>query len=358
MKPFIGRVQVGVIEPLEITLMNLVKLSYPPIQQVTAIVFVGEGFSRVVFMRNGDYLAFSQPIHEGFGSAQVLNTIYSRILFEQDVSNLPETGQVILTGACRSIEAQPFFEEQFPDAQVDYLLLPELDLSGIDEQDQDLVSNFAVPIGQAWKALSPKEGRFYPSNFLPKARRRLQNPLELAWHGLVLLALLVASVLFLGVKARDQGRMIDSLKVSINLLEKRIEENNTYVRLVDELHVQIADYERNFSLIDTLSAHRVSWSSRLGRVDEAVQTTGGLWLDRFSTAEGDIDVQSEWGKRSLPPLTEIFMHGSASRRDRVPKIAERLGNGHIRSIVRSKVRGATVYEFDLRVPIDLSNARP
>ena len=358
LKPFVGRVQIGLIEPLEITLMNLVKLSYPPEQHATAIVFAGEDFSRVVFMRNGDYLAFSQPIHEGFQSSQILPTLYARILFEQDVSGLPEIGRVLLAGGCQTIAAQPFFAEQFPDAQVDYLALPQLDLSELDEQDQDLVSNFAVPIGLAWKVLQPKAGGFYSSNFIPKVRQRLQNPFELAWHGLVLIALLVSSLLFLGMRAQDKSRTIDSLVLSIELKDKQIRENNPYAKRVQDLQTQIGDYERNFALIDTLSSRQVSWSSKLREVAGAVEETGGVWLERFATLEGDLDVEGDWGAKSSSIPREIFMYGKTSRRSRVPKFAERVGEGQIPSIGRTQIRGKTIYEFELRSPVLSSEERP
>ena len=348
LKPFVGRLQIGLIEPLEITLMNLVRLAYPGEDQVTAIVFMGLDFSRVIFMRDGDHLGISQPIHEGFDSPQALRTIYSRILFEQDEAHLPDIGRVILTGGCRQIDAQPFFAEQFPNAEVDYLALQELDLSEVDENTENRVSAFSVPVGLAWKSLRAKSGPFYPVNFLPKARRKQQNPLELAWHGLLLLTALLVSVLFLGFKAKTQTDLIESLHQKARLAEQQIEENSSYLQLLDELYAQIADYKRNFALIDTLVARRTPASARLEEVASAFESTGGLWLERFSTSEGDLDAQVGAG---LSAPRDIFMYGKASNRARVPEIAERLGDGHIQSIIRSRIRGRTVHEFDLKVPL-------
>ena len=352
LKPFIGRVQIRLIEPFEVTLMNLVKLAYPPEQQVTAIVYVGEDFSRVVFIKDGEYLAFSQPLHEGWRSDQVLHTLYSRILFQQDVADLPEIGRVVLAGGCRSIDAQSSFSEQFPDAQVDYLALPELNLGQVDEETRGLVSDFAVPIGLAWKTFFPKESRFYPCNFVPRDRIRLQNPLELAWHGLVLFTLLLSSLLFLGIQARNQDRDIDALNLSIRLLNEQIRENHPFIKLVDELHVKIRDYERNFALIDTLAGQKVTWNPMLRDAVEGVHSVGGLWLVRFSTTEGDFDIEAEWGPQSIPPVPErIYLAGKAAYRSRIPKIAERLGDGHIETVVRAKIREKDVHDFDLRVPL-------
>ena len=351
LKPFVGRIQISFIEPVELTLINLVRRSYPPEQLATAIVFVGEGFSRVSFMRDGHYLSFSQPIHEGIHSPQILRTMSSRILFEQDMSGLGEIGRVLLAGNCRTLDAQPFFAEPFPDATVEHLALPDLGVGELEESERELTSSFAVPIGLAWKALEPKASAFYPTNFLPKARRKMQNPFELGWHGLVLIALLATSLFMIGLRAQEKDRTIDSLRLSIDLKQRQVQENNPYVIMVDELQAQIVDYETNFALIDTLAGEQISWSAQLQGLASAVQKTGGLWLERFATSEGDLDIAMEWGRQDVGPAGEVFMFGKTSRRSRVPDLAELVGDGQIPSIVRSKIRGRTVYEFEMITPV-------
>ena len=348
LKPFLGNVQISLIDPLEITLMNLVRLGYPATSHVTAAVYVGEEFSRVVFMQDGNYLALSQTIHEGFGSPEILQTVYRRILFEQDESGLPGIGTVVLCGECAAIDAQPFFAERFPDARVDYLFLPDLDLSQANEEDSELVPNFAVSIGLAWKALCAHDAGLYTTNFLPRTRRRQQNPLEIAWHGFLLLFLLAASTLLLGIRIQDQGRTIDRLTLSVELFQEQIEEDNDYVALVDDLHAQAEDYRRNFALIDTLMGQKMYWSSALQRVAADARETGRVWLRDLSTAAGGIDLKRDWSSSDPSPPTSVSVAGRSLSRDRIPLLAERLGMGHIGSTGRSKIRSATVYDFDLK----------
>lgn len=351
LRPLLGKVQVGLIDTIEITLMNLARLSGLPASGVTAIVYVGEEFSRVIFMRGDTYLAFSQPIHEGLRSPQVLHTISSRVLYEQDLANIPEICSVVLAGECRGLQAEAFFAEKFPDARVGYLALAGLDLNGLGETDSELVSSFAVPIGLAWKTLCPKEARFYPTNFLPKARKRQQNPFEVAWHGVVCLVILAASVLLLGTKAREQAREINSRILSVNLLRDQIQEDNTYVAMVEALRVQVADYRQNLELVDLLAEQKQVLSPQLMDVASAVGETGRLWLKRFSTSGGQTrGTQKAIGKRpSLPD--EMLIQGVASDLGRIPKFAERLGDATIRSMDRSEIREKAVYAFDLKALI-------
>jgi hypothetical protein len=370
LKPFVGRVQIGLVEPLEIALMDLARLAYssplaggrslrrpgPGDEEATALVFVGEDFSRVLFMKGGEYLAFSQPIHEGAHAPQVLRTIYSRILFEQDSAELPAIGRLLLGGECQALQAQPFFAEQFPEAQVDYLAPPGLDLSDLEEEKRQELSAYAVPIGLAWKALGSRAMPFYPVNLLPRARRRQQNPFELAWHGLALFALLVASALFLAVRADQQQERMQALRHSLALVQEQVEEHRAYAQRMDGLYARIGEYERRFALIDTLAGRRVSWSGVLREVADACQEAGGLWLEHFATVEGELDVQRNLSAQAGP--REFFLSGKATWRQGVPRIAERLGDGHIPSLVRTQIRGRTVYQFALRVPLGAPAKEP
>jgi len=358
LKSFVGRVQIGLIDPLEITLMNLVRLSYPADDDdfVTAVVHVGQGFSRVAFMQKGDYLAFSQTINEGSDSPQVLNTVYRRILLQQDTSNIPEIGRVLLSGECQNLEALSFFADRLPDSQVEYLAFREIDLVDLEEQEQNSVSRFAIPIGLAWKSLLPRDSACYRTNFLPRARRRQQNPFELAWHSILLLALLLVSFPLLGLMNQQREEAIEYLERDIGLVEQQVEENISYTQLVEALYFRIGDYQRSLALVDSLTTNQVVWSAKLQKWAGIFAEIDNLWLERFSTNEGGVDAKGNWEEQDLSAPQEVFMYGKATQRKRASEIAARLGGGQIHSLVRSQIRKKTIYEFDLTVPMTLPDS--
>lgn len=332
LRPFFDRVQVGLIDANEVSLMNLVRQTAPRDDQVTAIVYVGGEFSRAIFVRGRDYLGLTQVINEGVHSPHVLNTLYSRVLFEQDTSHLPEINRIVLAGEARGVDAQTFFASQFPDAGVDYLIPSGIDLSPIDNQNRDRISEFDIPIGLAWKALEPKNERFYPTNFLSRERKRLQNPLEIAWHGLLLVALIAATALFFGMKVWEQGRSIAVVQRAIQMKEQQVRENSVYVTLVDSLHQQIAWYQQNLALTDSLSSHYRAWSHFLGALSDGTHRVNSLWFTGLN------------GKGEVIELT-----GRSIYRDRIPAIAWKLKETVVRKTTRSQIRTKEVYDFDLEV---------
>jgi Tfp pilus assembly protein PilN len=351
LKPFMGNVPIVLIDTVEIALINLVQKTCAESSGVVAIVYVGEDFSRIIFMKDGTCLALSQPIHEGFRSPDIMRILCSRMLYEQDITGITTIHRIVLTGACSALNAHRFFERDFAHTQVGYLSLTDVDLGHLNQSEITWIPAFAVPIGLASKALCPKDRCCLPSNFLPKTRRRQQNPFEIAWHGLLLLAALLASTLFFGIWAQDQYRQINALHLSIELLNEQILAGNAYVSKVDTLKTHIQDYEQNFALIDSLSTQKRFWNAGLQDMATAVQKTGHLWLRHFATTEGGIDVHREVHAKVLQQSETIAIAGVASRLSCVPKLANQLGKGNIQSTTRSEIRDATIYEFNLKTPV-------
>lgn len=350
LSPFLGKIQVGVIDPFELSLIHTTRLAGHGGPEITAIVFVGEDRSTLIFTKDGHYLALSRPINEGYASPNLMHTISRRILFEQDVSNVPTVDRIVLAGECRTIDAKAYFEKTLPSATVEYLSIDTLTVPDDDESRVDMVSTYAVPIGLAWKALRPADPSFYPTNFLPKTRRRQQNPLEIAWHGLMLIVLLAGATLLFGVRAQEQDRTISQLHLSVDLLQKEIAENALLVAEVRDLQTQIRDYRRNFALLDTLSTRKHTWNDRLREISEITKSTGHTWLTRLSTSESGIDLRREWNSEVEVVPKSVALAGVARYVERVARLADRLGDGHIESIETTEIREARVHSFRLKTP--------
>ena len=60
-------------------------------------------------------------------------------------------------------------------------------------EQQESISDYAVPIGVAWKILDQANRDLYAVNLLPAAVKEGQRMFKLAWHGYLLLALLFTS---------------------------------------------------------------------------------------------------------------------------------------------------------------------
>ena len=353
LQPFIGRVEISLIDPLEVVLMNLVRAEYPGDEQVTAVVYLGQDFSQVVFMQQGEFLGLSPPIREGSWADDVLDIVSRRIVFTQHTANLPDIGRILLAGDCRRLEASTFFAEQFPESQVKYLTMLQLDLESLDRDTQPDLPAYAVPVGLAWKALDSTAA--YPTNFLPNSRRRLQNALQLGWHSLVVLTLLMVALLGFGRQEQQQQAAIRQLDMANRLSQQQLEDLRPRKQQVLEASERIGEYESRLALLDTLAAKRTDWSGKLGRWAEDFQEVGSSWLLSFATDARGVGRGSDWTQPHLPPVRQVYINGKIIDRAKSAELAQRLGHGQIRSLTRDEIRGQTVYDFDMVVPVEAAD---
>ena len=339
-KPYLEEtLPIGLIDANEVALMNLAKASYVfPEDEVTAIVYIGGEFSRVIFMRGGEYLSFGAIVdNEDFSGPQLLNALFAKIILDQDVSGVPEINRFLLAGGCARLDAGAFFSSQFPDAQVEYMVPGFLDREGLEEKPEDL-SVFAIPIALAWKTLDIENSLFYPTNLLPKTVRERQKVYRVAWHGLFLITLACSSTLFMLWQWQGQKYRIAEAGNALVRLETLIEASEAAVETIgnlDSLRNQVAVYEKNISFMDTLSRGSKRWSPVLERLARETRSVNSLWFE------------------SLTPVGEdnILLSGYALYRTRIPRISEALDRATVSKVSLDEIRGRTVYKLDMALKL-------
>jgi len=162
----------------------------------------------------------------------------------------------------------------------------------------------------------------------------------------------------LAVKARQQEKIIADIELANELTQQQIDEYIPYVKMVDELYAQIQSYASNLALNDTLATRQTDWSRRLREWTAAFDETGLLWLDRFSTTKGDIDIKGNWEEMDLSAPSEVYLFGKAIAPAQAAEIAALLGEVQIHSLTRTPIREQTVFQFYLTVPVPPDGAGP
>ncbi len=148
--------------------MEMVRTQYQPQEEeVSVLVYVGHDFSRLIFMQGENYLHFAPIISEGYESPNIENTIYSRILLEQDNIALTRIDRILLAGESHKVNLLEAIAPQFSSALVEYMKAPTLDLGEFEGSIGEAVSEYVIPIMTAWRTLQPKLPGFYDINLIP-----------------------------------------------------------------------------------------------------------------------------------------------------------------------------------------------
>jgi len=335
-KGFIGgRIPfIPAIDSADVSLMNLVRLNYDlQPQEVSVIIYVGVEFTRLIFMRGDQFYQFAPILGEGYDSPNLLNTVYSRLLLEQDNLAIPRINRIVLAGESKRIGFRDFLLQQLPDQEVEYLLAPRLDTSQLSAEQQETISDYAVPIGAAWKVLDPDNLSVYKINLLPGEVREGQRVFKLAWHGYVLLLLLFLSTLFFTWTIAQKSKEIKELKEVLTLKEGQRAENQTLASSIDALQQQLVRYKTSLALYDSLVPGSERWSKVITQISHGVEDLNSIWLSDFTAGENGV----------------LHMNGFAVYRTRIPRLSTLFDASLLKEVDVQAIREQTVYRYQIEV---------
>jgi hypothetical protein len=336
-KGFIGgRIPIiPAIDSSDMSLMNLVKLNYDlQPDDVTVIIYVGVEFTRLIFMRGSHFYQFAPILGEGYDSPNLQNTVYSRLLLEQDNLAIPRIHRIVLAGECRRIGFKDFLTQQLPDQEIDYLLSPNLDTSELSAESQESISEYAVAIGAAWKVLQPDNPNIYSINLLPASVREGQRVFKLAWHGYLLILVLFLSTLFFTWQIADKDKQIKEKREELTLVESRRSENEQLGRSISALQEQLGRYKLSLALYDSLVPGSERWSKVLTQVSHGVEDLNSIWLTDFTAGTDGL----------------LVMNGFAVYRTRIPRLSTLFENSVLKEVNVQAIREQTVYKYRVEVP--------
>ncbi|NIV97471.1 hypothetical protein GWN42_32930, partial [candidate division KSB1 bacterium] len=330
-----GKMNLVLMDTNELALVDLVKEIYKfEKNEITAIVYIEEDFSRVIFLRGSHIHHITPIIHKGSMSKDVLEVIYSRIIFAQDQYFIPELNKVLVAGHSSKLKAKYYFRQKFPSAVTGYLNSKKIQ-SRLKFKDRGLLfSRYAIPIALAWKALQ-KHVVSSKTNFLPEYLLERQRMPKLAPHGYLLMFLLAITAFSFTWLLVAKNLDIREVTRQTNRIKTQLENNKSLAERVKTFDNQIIDIEKRIALVDSFSQGYNETTKFLDLLNQAVRKTGGIWITHLSK------------KNDL-----VQIRGLARRRDRIPTLANSLGGANLKKVTRAEYQNARVFDFRLEKRVD------
>ncbi len=337
LKSFFGNrpARIQLIDTGEISLMNLVRTNYElGDEEVSLVVYVGTEFTRLIFMKGMHFLHFAPSIGEGSDSPNIQNTVYSRVLLEQDSVGVTRLDHIILAGECQKLDFKTFFLEQFPELDVDYLRMPNLDLSPLSPELQEQVSEFAIPIATAWTVVEPERDEFYPINLIPPAALEAQRVFRLAWHGYLAMLSIFFLTLYFTSQIPLRNQRLQTKRVDLEQLGTQVEQNKRVQASIDSLSLLVTKFQDALALYERLIPGADVWGKTISQTTRGVEDLNSVWLTDVSTTQGG----------------GITLNGFAIFRSRVPRLSGLFENATLRQVLVQEIRDKIVYKFSIEVP--------
>ncbi len=322
--------KISFVESAETALVNLVNSNYYfDAQDLTIIVYLGNEYSRLIFMQGHEIYNISYIIGAGLDSENITHTIYSRILLEQDNLNLPQVQNIILTGEAYQVNLKEFLQDKLSeDIQIDYLRLPNLEVF----DDELNVSKYAVAIGSAWRTAVDKEKYLYDVDLMPHTFKESQKRFKLGLAGWLLLFALPAVSFFTTVKVIEQQKLLAELVVQE---QKNQQELNYLQEIETKLNAKrkvLSDYQNAFGVVDNMSIGIERWNKFLYKLSKNQDKVGRIWIT-------DVSPGAE---------NEVALKGFSVYKDRIPLFSNAMSDGDLKSVLVQTIRDRTVYAFEMK----------
>lgn len=333
-KDFLGKrvPKVPFLETSDVALMNLVRNNYDIEEsEISVIIYVGTEFSRLIFMKGPAFFHFAPVISEGRLTPNIENTIYSRILLEQDSAGIMRIDRIFLAGDSHKIDLKQFLSPQFAESPIEYISAPTLDTSEFEESNENIVSEYAIPIASAMRALEPKNSRYYHIDLLPVSFREGQKIFKLAWHGYLLLAMIFFVTFYFTSSYQEQNEEVRRSRLELQKKQEQLAENQRLQGILDSLGGQNRQFESALAVYDSLIPNYNRWSKVFTHLTNSVEGVNSVWIkDMVAKADSTIELT-----------------GYSVYRQRIPRIATMFEEATLQSVDMENIRGKDIYRFIL-----------
>lgn len=321
--------------PDEAIWAGLVRTNYSiEADEITGLIALGEKNSRIMFMKGGEIISVLPILSDGEDDEQILNTIFSKILFEIDKGEVPKINRLLLVRSAKlSVKAKNYLQKQFEDIEVDFFNLHDENVTYVDEilDSSEYLQPYITAIGAAWAASGANAKEYAGLSLLPEYVKERQRVLKIEWHGIAILVLIALTPLFLNNHYNDRAQELSQLEQQNRLLQTEIDELRPIATMTEDLitDAQIITSE-NERLLE-LAEYSQKWSEVLRIFNNGVAEIPGVWFTSLRTADPHINIS-----------------GISLSREQIPVLSRLFSDMNINQVSEAEIRGQRVYTFAMQ----------
>jgi len=320
----------------EVIHIGLARIHYElPESEITGLVHIGQHVSRLVFLKGDQMIQVIPIINEGSKSDHILETVFSKLLFEIDKGTLPALHRLIIMQSDNlGVEARDYLRSQFEDIEVE-LFNPEPDKLIIPEELTTSVADlqpYVTAIGAAWAASGVNSDRFPDLSLTPEYIKERQRVFKLEWHGVALLVLIALTPLLINKWYQDGSEEVARLTNLITLTETQIADTRPVSEEVERLTAELGMIGEINSRLNELSENNLLWTETLDRLNRGMIGRSGTWLTSMQVADDD-----------------LVLEGYSLYRRQIPQVSEIFNDAHIMQVTEGEMRGQDINRFSIRV---------
>lgn len=306
-----------------------------PDEETTCLVIIGLSTSRLLFLKGNRLINIMPVVNEDAGSSNILQTLFSKLLFEIDKGTLQTLDRlIIMQSPVMSHDPLTFFQQQLDDVDIRYFM-PDKNILKVPDQYYEepvKLQPYVAAIGAAQAASGHETTHWQTLSLLPSYIKERQQIFKLSWHGILLLIMIALAPLLINKWYQDSLSTREELQQSINLKNIQIAELLPLSQKVEELMTEYDHVKRNNDRITELSSHSYLWSDILAHLNSGISEINHTWLASLRVT-GD----------------HLHLTGFTLSREAIPMVTALFDNADVLQVTENQVRGRTVYSFSIQV---------
>ena len=330
---------ISFIECDVVSLVNLINLNYEFNEdEISVIIYVGVDTTRIIFMQGNNLLHISPVINEGTDSILIFETIYNKVMLEQDNLNLSKIDRIFTTGEAGGMGVKSYLASMFPGDvkdKVEEFSFQNLFVYDKEKFSDEHLAQFAVPIGAAWRALDKKNEKLLNLDLIPSKIRESQKFLKLGLVGWVTFIMIFVLTMYFSMQIAHLKSEIQTKNQEITIKQGELEHLQDLDKQLTAANAKLDQYKKTYSVLDSMLSHTKDYNDFLASVSNNAKRLGGIWISDI-TPEG---------------TNNVTVKGYSLYRNRIANFSETIGETTLKMVETSEIRDKTVYRFTLTATV-------
>jgi Tfp pilus assembly protein PilN len=314
----------------DLALTDYFRINHLISEQRTMLIHLGQEYRKAFIFEDGKWtntliLQITQREPEP-------DVIYSKLSLALDNANERDPERIVLCGELAHSELAEYLHAQYSNSTIEMLSFSDLavpsDKAGV--YDAYYLSQYAIPIALACKALNQDDPRWTPSNFLPPRIMEGQKVFKIAWHGFIVLFLIFAVTFWATVAILKTSQEYRQEKIKKRDLEFTLEQRRKEAAEIQKIRNDLENQEKNIEILKQVLDKKNPWTETLAILNRALSSKPTSWLASLKLEKD-----------------RLYFNGATTYRANIIGISEALPNSQIRKVVYNKIRDANTWNFEI-----------
>ena len=299
------------IDTNEVALINLVNHNYDFTEdEYSLLLYIGFDYKVGIVLKNGIQIKTFPIIVPDSDEVSMRETLYSKVLLEQDISDIHITKNIILAGDSTTDEDLEYFRSAAQEGDsitrinLGRLAIPE----GMEETiTPEKIAKYAIPIELAWKTLEPKNKNFSSTNLLPNRVIENQKYFKIAWHGFLVLAAIFYFAFSGTIKNLELKQDTIEYEKKNYKVERELTKNRELIIRLNEIKAKLNVLKENMAKVDMLTGNRNQWHHILDIYSNSLNKNRLSWVSDISSNDKGFTVDGHTtNRRAVIAFSKLF----------------------------------------------------